>query len=1455
MSQSAWKVLCCAMVALMGVAAAGGSATGAEGLDPLNVYIRAQEATHGPKAHNYPAFLERWLPMLRERGIEADGSLQFPSAKRLEKADVMILYCQNAVQNQKQRQLLSRFTERGGDLVVLHSAVTSDKPGWYKKITGGAFVHDQSKWSVNKKQGVYFQDKSHPITKGVSNFDLPNEEVYWKLDLHEDIHTLATSYHDIRVIAPQMWTFAGDNHRAFTWISAGHRHTSFNRIHCRALVLRGVAWAAGRPANVFLTAKERGSLKYPDGGPVAPNQAARTLNVHPKFNHQLTASEPMLANPIDVTFDGDGRAWVAETPEYPQVRNPEKPQDRVSILTDTDGDGRYDKKQVFYKGLELITSLALYRDGVIVAQAPHIYWLRDTNDDGKADEKQLVLTGFGTSDTHAVVNHLRWGMDGWIYATLGYSEGDLQNATGKKFGHFNSGVFRFRPDGSQAQQVSAKGGNTWGVTFTWDGEILWSQATSGRHLFHTVMPAWALSRGRVSAVKSYSIPLDKYIDLHPAMRDDRPAYVQVAPTGGFTAGSGCAIYGGGAWPEPFDKSVFVSDPTLWLTHRDTIQKTGLTYKAEVGRPKTEFLAGEDLWFCPVTQRVGPGGALYVVDFYNQAVSHNDIRLPGKLHGENNQAIRPDRARKFGRLWRIQHKQARSFNEPTLREAAGEELAQALDHPNRWRRMRAQRRLVEAGDELPAATVDSIKTMLRSSDSPQRAQIHALWTLDQLDKLSDAALARTIRGATAPVQRNALRVINNRHFAGQTIASAVRRAALDQVKADNPRVRLEALIALGSTEASDAAVERVIRQYESLNNRWLRSAALGVLNQAPEKALRAVFAPDRAKVSLELVDRLAKQVAEQVNAGGAGQWVVFVANQPAGTRQRQRAVMGALSSVWTNEKPPGWSEALGNAFETLLNTEDPELATAALPLATHWDRQDRLAGLIEQRIAKFSDLLQDRNRSVQARLRIARGLLSVRPLKPRLVDAVVQMLKQARQLNVKQKIVEALGDVDGERIGDRLVQLYPNVTPKLQATVFDQVVRRPGWSRQFLKAVEADRISLNMLGPTAMDRLRGHPSKGVAERAAEVFKQKRGATAASVENQMKRLLPKVSKPGDPARGKQLFSACAQCHRYKDRGSDLGPELTGVGAAGTRYLLLNTIAPNHAVAPNYVAYNVTTKDGKTYRGILARQTEQSVTLRNQSTTTKLKRSSIASIESTGDSLMPTGFAGLGAKNLRDLFAYLKQSTGKYQTVNLAQAFTTDTARGMWQSREAMDQRIKLKKFGIVRVEGIPFRVTRPGATASGDNALVLKGGSGYADTLPQSRTIETNVRAKKLHFLGGVGGWAYPWGNDEQKQAPAMKISVRYADGEKETLVLHNGEEFADYIARHDVPGSKYVAGLVEGGKQVRWFTEKLKKGGRITRLSFSSLDNHMAPCLLAVTAEAPNTNTNANARTETKADDY
>lgn len=640
-----------------------------------------------------------------------------------------------------ERKNLMEFLKRGGGLVVIHAAAVSRDHDWFKTIIGGSWHFGQTKW-LEAPMSLYFTDRANPITKDISNFDIDDEIYYDMDLLPEvKILAAAYTPNakdtggkgnkeaqaraaeavakkkgvNIYDIQPQMWTYersadtpvrsddAGKSahapvtYRAFTCIP-GHWHKNFSHNGIRTAILRGIAWA-GKRENVdeFCKPAELGdALRYVEGGVPRPQDLPKQLEVHPEFNISLVASEPLINNPMNIDWDEKGRLWVVETPEYPnglRQANVEswmdsgsvkpgqyqrEPLDRVSILTDTDGDGVMDKKTVFADKIELATSSVFYKNGVIVCAAPDIWFFEDTDGDDKADKRTKLYTNLGTRDTHAVINNMRWGLDGWVYATHGYSAtDDVKSGDGSKgFGPIGSGVVRFKPDGSAFEQYCSRGGNTWGLDITWDGQVFYTQPTSGVLFHHVVLPEYVLAKGKLPGVTSSNGLLARE-PTYPAMQWEKQAYVQIDQVGSYTAGAGCAIYEGGAWPAKWNYGYFVTEPTLNIVSHFQVEPDGVTYKAqrEPGREQIEFIRSKNLWFRPIEVRVGPDGALYVVDFCNQAIIHNDTR--GPTHGPANAAVRPDRDHYYGRIWKVQHKEAKKVEVVEFDKTKANELKETL----------------------------------------------------------------------------------------------------------------------------------------------------------------------------------------------------------------------------------------------------------------------------------------------------------------------------------------------------------------------------------------------------------------------------------------------------------------------------------------------------------------------------------------------------------------------------------------------------------------------------------------------------------------------------------------------------------------------------------------------------------------------------------------------------------
>jgi uncharacterized protein len=1434
---------------------------------PLRVFIRAGAKTHGPNQHDHPRFLAEWKELLNQRGAKADGSMEFPTPQQLDNSDVVIIYAADGMKIAgDQRSDFEKFLRRGGGLVVIHDGVVSgDQHDWAKKVQGGAWRWDgekKTKW-LEGEVGLYFVDPEHPIVKGVSNFDW-KDEIYYDLDMAADAHVLATSFHSVFVIAPQMWTYEKNweggsaPYRAFVSIP-GHEYTSFQAPQYRAMLLRGIAWAGKRQNIDSLCSKEElNSLTYPAGGPTAPEAAATKLDVDLEFNASLVASEPLIEKVISLDWDSKGRLWVAETPEYPNGRainrndapiypdravNSERyrgdkmdrpAHDRISWLEDTHGDGRMDKKHIFADfehgvpgGLELVTSLVFHKDGVIVAQAPDILWIRDTDGDGVADKVQVLYTGFGTGDTHAVINNFRRGMDGWIYSAIGYSAGHPKSPDGSKdFGQVTAGIIRFRPDGSALEQVASGSCNTWGFDFAPDGEMFYTTATCGEHLLHIVMPENVLARGNVGGVRASAVIPD-HQKVFPAMHHTRPPYIQIDWVGMFTAAAGSCIYNGGAWPERFNGTHFLSEPTVNLVHNDWLKPDGVTFVAtkEPGREEAEFIAGADLWFRPIHTRVGPDGALYVVDFYNQAAIHNDTR--GPAHGAHNAATRPDRDHHFGRIWRVQHKEAKNLPPYRLDPKKPSDLVKALEHPNGWVRGTAQRVLSEGSG---TKVVPGLAKMVKSGSTPF-ARVNALWTLNDFGKLDHSLLLAALNDKDAVLSRNALRLVSQRpgdNDAGQ------RKAVLTALNDPDPRLRLESLIALGNFNSSPETAGAIVTVWPSLKDKYLESAALGVAAKDPLLFIATAFnAKDPASLA-PFVSHVVRLLASRQEADQAAKLIALIAKQTAGAAGLKQI---ALESLAFNLRPgvvPTWSSELQASFNALLASPNPALAGATLPIVARWDKAGALAGELKPVIAQLAVKLQDASLPDDQRAQVAANLLGVRALDARVVPAVSGLLGSSASIELQKRATEALGSTGDAAVGRELIAAYPKVSGDLREVVLGQLITRADWSLAFVQALADKRINLAELGPSNLHRLRTHPDKTVASRANALIDELNGPEQKEKEKLIAQFRPEVEKPGVVENGHKLFLAnCSGCHTFKNEGRNLAPNLTGMGAHGPGELLVHIVDPNRLVEPNFFSVSIETKDDLAYDGVIDRENNVEVILRNATGDFTIRKDNIKTRRSTGRSLMPEGFEALGAGGLRDLLAFICADETRYRILDLASAFTANTSRGLFNSEDAKDETLRFRKFGTIKVGDVPFDIVNPARGPA--NIVVLKGGNGFARTLPERVEVKAGVTASRLCFLGGVGGWAYPYEGETLKDKPVAKVTLHFAGGTTEEMVLKNGIEFADYIGSFDVPGSKEVPDLVQRG-QVRWFGKDVKGRGVIERISLESFNNEIAPTFVGITAE-------------------
>jgi putative heme-binding domain-containing protein len=294
------------------------------------------------------------------------------------------------------------------------------------------------------------------------------------------------------------------------------------------------------------------------------------------------------------------------------------------------------------------------------------------------------------------------------------------------------------------------------------------------------------------------------------------------------------------------------------------------------------------------------------------------------------------------------------------------------------------------------------------------------------------------------------------------------------------------------------------------------------------------------------------------------------------------------------------------------------------------------------------------------------------------------------------------------------------------------------------------------------------------------------------------------------------------------------LTEAGALGPERLLLHVLDPNRNVDPDYYTTTIGTQDGEDHDGIIVRDNKNGVMLRTMGGEVFIKTADISGRRLTGRSLMPVGFESMGGDGLRDLLAYMCAGRENYRIIDLQPAFTADSRKGLWGNESDEGESLSFKNFGLVKEGDVPFEIVNPLKFGAGKNVVVLKGGP--AKSQPQSVEVpKMGVKAVKLDFLGGIGAGAYPAGGEGQKDIPVAKVTVHYADGQSEEIILKNGMEIGDWKTAAALPGANDASDLLRQGV-LRWFTKTLAHPGVIQSLTLESFGNDVAPAFVAITAE-------------------
>ena len=594
------------------------------------------------------------------------------------------------------------------------------------------------------------------------------------------------------------------------------------------LSLAGVPLAAAqsgdRPGEVQPPLPE--GLEIPPAPALSVEQELATFALPPELTIECVASEPLVVDPVDVAFDGEGRLWVVEMRSYmPNIdgEGETAPTGRVAVLSDTDGDGLMDAREEFLEGLVLPRGVMPYRDGALVLVPPELRFYRDTDGDGQADTHEVIERGLGgiQSPEHAA-NAPRWTHDNWV---------QLSNHR-----------LRYREVDGVWQSQRTNGGGQWGLALDETGRAYFNTNSDGLRgdLFSSHYALRNASYGTAGGV-NVRLARDQVVwpsRMNPGVnRGYRKETLRDDFTlASFTGACGPLVYLGDALPPEYRGDAFVAEPCGNLIKRfRLVDGEGLSLSAQNAYEGREFLTSTDERFRPVNLVDGPDGALYVVDLYRGVLQHRLFVTSWLRKQVEERGLEEPLG--LGRIWRIRPSEWEREVPSATSQASWTELVEELSSANGWRRMNAQRVIVEEG----AGDADAIELLRQAVAERPTAlgRAHALQALTGIGALDEASTLAALKDEDERVQLAALRC-------GEESLSLGSAAVLAEVarlaRSDHGRVRHQALLSLGG--ARTAAADRLLAELatEDCSSKLERAALLSGIH-GRELSLLTVFLSD------------------------------------------------------------------------------------------------------------------------------------------------------------------------------------------------------------------------------------------------------------------------------------------------------------------------------------------------------------------------------------------------------------------------------------------------------------------------------------------------------------------------------------------------------------------------------------------------------------------------------------